>query len=128
MTQMAANRANPLLDDDLITNVISMNFSGRFKGNEVKELGGAIIRHMVSAKSVDLFFGQQANFRLSSLPDNYDVIGSQRTFLLYNRKRFQANDELQYRHFLRDLELRGRLQKYYLPEANYTLCKMKSKV
>lgn len=127
-TTVTGNRSIPIFDDDLITNIISMNFSGRFKGQEVKDLGQAIIRHMVTAKKVDLFFGQQANFRLSSLPDNYDVIGSQRTFLLFNKKTFQSNDEAQYRHFLRDLELRGRLQKYYLPDANYTLCKIKSKV
>lgn len=127
MASSVQNRGIPLLDDDFITSVVSMNFSGRFKGLEVRDLGQTVIQHMVTAKSVDLLFGQQANFRFSSIPDNYEIIGSQRAFLIYNKKRFQANDEMQYRHFLRDLETRGRLQKYYLPDTNYTLCKIKCK-
>ena len=49
-------------------------------------------------------------------------------YLNCNYYSIQANDEIQYRHFLRDLEMRGRLSKFYLPESNYSLCKMKSKV
>jgi len=114
-------------DGAFISNAISANFSGRFKGHEVKDLGQAFIRHIVTAREVGLVFGQQISFRLTSLPEHFEQIGGHRDFILYNEKEFQANDELQYRHFLRDLEMKGRLPKYFLPESNYSLCKLKSK-
>jgi hypothetical protein len=120
-------RSGQLIDGDFISNAISANFSGRFKGQEVKDLGQAFIRHIVTARGIGVVFGQQINFRLTLLPENFEQIGGQRAFILYNRKQFQANDELQYRHFLRDLEMKGRLPKYFLPESNYALCKLKSK-
>lgn len=115
------------IDGDFISNIVSANFSGRFSGQEVKNLGQAFISHIVTARGVNLVFGQQINFRLTQLPENFEHIGGQRAFILYNRKQFQANDEMQYRHFLRDLEIKGRIPKYFLPESNYSLCKLKSK-
>jgi len=64
---------------------------------------------------------------MTSLPANMELVGGQRAFIVYNRSLFEANDDLQYRHFLRDLEMRGRLARYFLPESNYALCKLKSK-
>ena len=64
---------------------------------------------------------------MTSLPVNMELIGGQRAFIMYNRSVFEANDDLQYRHFLRDLEKKGRLTRYFLPDSNYALCKLKSK-
>ena len=64
---------------------------------------------------------------MTSLPVNMELIGGQRAFIMYNRSLFEANDDLHYRHFLRDLEKTGRLAKYFLPDSNYALCKLKSK-
>jgi len=128
LSQQPSLKPSSNFDGDLIANVVSMNFSGRFSGQEVKEVGYSVILHIVNSKAVSIFFGQQSTFRLTTLPDNLELVGSQRTFILYNKTLFQANDENQYKHFLRDLEMRGRLPKYYLPEANYSMCKMKCKV
>jgi len=45
--------------DKLVTNVAAVNFSGRFKGQEVKDLGQAFLNHVVAAKDVGLVLGQQ---------------------------------------------------------------------
>ena len=45
--------------DEPVTNVAAINFSGRFKGQEVKDLGQAFLRHVVAAKHVGLVLGQQ---------------------------------------------------------------------
>ena len=122
-----STRLSHVTDDEPITNVVAANFSGRFKGNEVKDLGQAVIRHVVAAKNVGLLIGQQVNWRMTSLPENFDLVGGQRAFVLYCRDKFRVSDEAKYRHHLRELELKGRLPKYYLPESNYALCKIKSK-
>jgi len=64
---------------------------------------------------------------MTSLPVDMELIGGQRAFILYKRSLFESTDDLQYRHFLRDLELKGRIAKYFLPESNYALCKLHSK-
>jgi len=45
--------------DELVANVMAVNFSGRFKGQEVKDLGQAFLHHVVAAKGVGLVLGQQ---------------------------------------------------------------------
>ena len=45
--------------DELVVNVAAVNFSGRFKGQEVKDLGHAFLNHVVAAKHVGLVLGQQ---------------------------------------------------------------------
>jgi len=45
--------------DKLVTNVAAINFSGRFKGQEVRDLGQAFLQHVVAAKDIGLVFGQQ---------------------------------------------------------------------
>jgi len=64
---------------------------------------------------------------MTSLPVNMELVGAQRAFIMYNRTLFDANDDLRYRHFLRDLETRGLLTRHFLPESNYALCKLNSK-
>ena len=64
---------------------------------------------------------------MTSLPADMELIGGQRAFILYDRSLFESDDDLQYRRFLRDLEIKGRVAKYFLPESNYALCKLRSK-
>jgi len=45
--------------DRLVANVVAVNFSGRFNGQEVKDLGQAFLNHVVAAKHVGLVLGQQ---------------------------------------------------------------------
>jgi len=45
--------------DKLVTNVAAVNFSGRFKGQELRDLGQAFLHHVVAAKDVGLVLGQQ---------------------------------------------------------------------
>ncbi|ESN98920.1 hypothetical protein HELRODRAFT_162389 [Helobdella robusta] len=118
----------PTLQGDLIANLVSMNLSGKFKGQEIKELSQSFIEYLVNSKKINIVFGQQCGFRMSQIPKNCEFVGNQRALIIYNKKFTQANDETQYRHFLRDLEMRGRLARFYLPETNYALCKMKSKM
>ena len=42
-----------------VANVAAVNFSGRFKGQEVKDLGQAFLGHVVAANHVGLVLGQQ---------------------------------------------------------------------
>lgn len=118
----------PSLEGDLVANLLSMNLGGKLKGEEIKALGESFMDYMITSKKINLIFGQQCSFRFMQVPDACEFVGNQRALMIYNKKYLQANDESQYRHFLRDLEMRGRLPRYYLPEANYALCKMKSKV
>jgi len=69
----------------------------------------------------------QVNFRMTSLPVNMGLVGGHRAFILYDRSLFEANDDIRYRHFLRDLEMKRQLTKFFLPETNYALCKLQSK-
>jgi len=45
--------------DKPVTNVVAVNFSGRFKGQEVKNMSQAFLHHVVAAKNVGLLLGQQ---------------------------------------------------------------------
>jgi len=56
-----------------------------------------------------------------------ELVGGQRAFILYDRSLFKTIDDLQYRHFLRDLEIQGRVANYFLPDSNYALCKLQTK-
>jgi len=47
--------------DELVANVVAVNFSGRFKGQEVKNLGQAFLHQVVAAKNFGLVFGQQVS-------------------------------------------------------------------
>jgi len=47
--------------DELVTNVAAVNFSGRFRGQEVKDLGQAFLQHVIAAKNVGLVLGQQVD-------------------------------------------------------------------
>jgi len=64
---------------------------------------------------------------MTSLPGNMELIGGPRAFILYDRSQFETVDDLQYRHYLRELEITGRVAKNFLPESNYALCKLHSK-
>ena len=45
--------------DKPVTNVVAVNFSGRFKGQEVKNMGQAFLHHVIAAKNAGLLLGQQ---------------------------------------------------------------------
>jgi len=45
--------------DDPVTNAMAVNFSGRFKSREARDLGQALLGHVVNAKHVGLVLGQQ---------------------------------------------------------------------
>jgi len=45
--------------DKLVTNVAAINFSGRFKGQEARDLGQAFLHHVVKTKNIGLVIGQQ---------------------------------------------------------------------
>ena len=47
------------MSDQLVVNVMAINFSGRFTGKEAKNLGQAFLHHVVAAKDVGLVLGQQ---------------------------------------------------------------------
>ncbi|KAK2150850.1 hypothetical protein LSH36_385g00009 [Paralvinella palmiformis] len=103
---------------------LSMNMSGRFSGREIRCFGQKVIRHILAERRVRLFVGQQINFK-PQLPDRFRFVGTNKAFLCYDGELFRANDEKQYRHFLRDLHLRGQLPHHYLPDNNYVVMKMR---
>ncbi len=103
---------------------VTMNMAGRFTGREIKRYGQDVIKHILRRYTVGIFFGQQINFK-ASLPNNFEQVGLNKAFLYYNRKLFRACDERQYRHFLRDLHLRGQMPQHYLPQGNYVICKLR---
>jgi len=45
--------------EQLVANVVAINLSGRFKGQEVRDLGQAFLHHVVAANNVGLVLGQQ---------------------------------------------------------------------
>jgi len=45
--------------DKLVTNVATINFSGRFNGQEARDLGQAFLHYVVKTKNIGLVLGQQ---------------------------------------------------------------------
>lgn len=106
--------------------LLSINISGRFNGREMKCYGQEVLKHILLDKSVAICFGQQTSFK-PDLPYGYEYMGGTKAFMLYNTSTILAGDEKNYKFYLRDLELQDRLPRYYLPETNYSICKMKTK-
>lgn len=106
--------------------LLAMNLSGRFAGREIRRFGHAVLGALLTEKNVDLMFGQQTNFK-PKLPEHYDMIGTPRAFLSYNKARIKACDEKQYRSKLRDLQFSRKLPFHYLPLQNFTLTKFKTR-
>ena len=123
---MASNESLDDDDQEPVSSFVSMNMSGRFAGKEIRRYGQQIIKYIIEEKDIGLFFGQQTNFR-PSLPRHFDYIGNSRAFMVYNKRHFKVCDEKQYRHYLRDLELQGRLPRHYLPEPNFVVVKVKTR-
>jgi len=48
-----------MASDQLVANVVAANLNGKFKGQEVRELGQAFLNHVVAANHAGLVIGQQ---------------------------------------------------------------------
>jgi len=48
-----------MASDQLVANVVAVNLNGKFKGQEVRELGQAFLNHAVAANHAGLVIGQQ---------------------------------------------------------------------
>jgi len=48
-----------MASDQLVANVVAVNLNGKFKGQEVRELGQAFLNHVVAANHAGLVIGQQ---------------------------------------------------------------------
>ncbi|ELU07636.1 hypothetical protein CAPTEDRAFT_211677 [Capitella teleta] len=106
--------------------MVTMNLSGRFKGREIRRYGQDVLTYILNNHTVSVFFGQQMNFR-PSLPDKYAFEGGTRAFIYYDKTVFRGCDEKQYRHYLKDMENKGRLRRYYLPDSNFVVVKMRGR-
>ena len=62
----------------------------RFTAKELKALGQQVLRLLLMEKDIDLFFGQQTVFR-PSLPDHFELVGTNKAFLTYDRRIFKVN-------------------------------------
>lgn len=126
MAELSSQAAQQEKDRSGELTMVTMNLSGRFKGREIRKYGQEVLKHILSHSTVSVFFGQQMNFR-PSLPDNFVFEGGTRAFIYYDKNIFRGCDEKQYRHYLKDMENKGRLKRYYLPEANYLIIKMRGR-
>ena len=61
----------------------------RFTAKELKALGQQVLKLLLMEKDVDLFFGQQTVFR-PSLPDCFDLVGTNKAFLTYDKRLFKV--------------------------------------
>ena len=64
-------------------------FPRSFTAKELKPLGQQVLRLLLNEKDVDLFFGQQTVFR-PSLPECFDLVGTNKAFLTYDKRIFKV--------------------------------------
>ena len=80
----------PTLEGDLVANLISMNFGGKLRGDEIQALGQSFIDYVVNSKKINLIFGQQCVFRFTNIPNSCEIVGGQRALMIYNKKYLQV--------------------------------------
>ena len=107
---------------------LSMNLKS-WIGDERKKHIFKNIEDILIEKKTSVFFGQQGegNLKIQNT-ELLGYVGTGRTCMIYDKSKIVAEDEKQYKQYIRDMELAGIFPKSYLPECNYILCKMTSRV
>ena len=111
---------------ELEMKVLSMNLSGRFAARELKIYGQRALQYLLEKENVALLFGHLAGFKMSPM-ENYEYIGTNKAFFLFNTDVLRGGDDKQFKQLVRNLQFRGKLSHNYVQENSFAVCKFRAR-
>ena len=101
--------------------IVSMNLKGRYNDWEFRKYGQKLVDFVCTR--ADVLLGQQSDFKYS-FPRNYKHIGSNRSFIAYNKDEYVAVSEKYYKEYVEELAASKKIPKVFLPKQNFTMTKI----